>query len=374
MSKIPCKWVGPILDSSGYASATRNYVCSLIQSDQVDLTVDIASFEQQKTTHGMLQKMIEPYIGKRIPHKIQITHLTPENYPSVRSQGKYNIAYTVWETDMLPKEWTELCNTMDEIWVPSNWNKEIFAMCGVNKPIYVIPHIIPIPDLTDMKNISMGVDDDIFVFYSIFQWIERKNPLGLLRAFLTEFSPKEKVCLALKTYRIDCSAKEQAIIKQDIANVKRGLNLPEYPQVRFFGTLLPFEYMKGFHNRGNCFVLAHRAEGFGIPHAEAMSYGKPVIATKYGGNLEFMNEENSFLIKYQKTPVTNMIFPIYHGHMTWADPDLMCLRRTMRDVFNNRKLAETKGEKAKRFIKENLNSKRVGDLIIKRLKEIAKGL
>jgi glycosyltransferase involved in cell wall biosynthesis len=285
----------------------------------------------------------------------------------------YNVAYTVWETDQLPDKWTALCNLMDEIWVPSTWNKEIFTRCGVTKPIYVVPHVIDVSDMQDARHLSMGFEEDQeepFLFYSIFQWIERKNPLGLLKAYLTEFKADENVCLALKTYRLNTSAKEQGIIKGDIANLKTSLNLKEYPSIRFFGTLLPAEYIKGLHKRGDCFVLPHRAEGFGIPHAEAMAAGNPVIATRYSGNLEFMNKENSYLIDCQETPVSNMLFPNYHGHMTWSDPCVTHLKKLMRHVYTSSEEAKLKGQIGQQYIKDHLSAEKIGGLIFNRLKEI----
>lgn len=372
-NKIGVKWSGPIFDASGYASATRNYIGALLDSGAVDLTLKAVSFEKQYTTHGSLQKKIEQHLNKNIHYNIQVIHLTPENYPSIIEKNKYNVAYTTWETDKLPDFWVPLCNKVDELWVPSQWNKEVFESSGVNKPIHVIPHGINVGESVSSP-LSMGVDDDVFVFYSIFQWIERKNPLGLLKAYLTEFKPNEKVCLALKTYRINTSPREQEIIKQDIANVKKSLNIREYPQVRFFGVLLSAEHMRGFHDRGDCFVLPHRSEGFGIPHAEAMAYGKPVIATRYGGNLGFMNDDNSYLVDYQLAPVHNMIFPNYHGHMTWADPSIMHLRQLMRYVFENKEEAKRKGQMAKGYIEEKFGWSNAASLIVDRLTKIQKEL
>jgi glycosyltransferase involved in cell wall biosynthesis len=368
--KIGVRYVGPALDVSGYASACRNYIDALIDSGEVDLTVKPVSFEQQKTTHGKLAQKIEPFINRSLKYKIQIIHLTPENYPIHVKPNCYNIGYTVWETEQLPNQWATLCNKMDEIWVPSQWNVKVFKESGVTVPVYKVPHVISIPDMSDMKPITIGADRDTYVFYSILQWIERKGATSLLKAYLTEFNSDENVCLALKAYRLNTSGKEQEIIKQDIGRIKKALNLKEFPPIFFFGNLLPAEYMKGFHSRGDCFVSAHRAEGWGICPAEAMSLGKPVIATGYSGNLEFMNEENSFLVRCQRTPVFNMLFPAYHGRMTWGDPDIMHLRKLMRYCYENQKEAKAKGVIAKKFIEENLNKKRIGSLITNRLKEI----
>jgi glycosyltransferase involved in cell wall biosynthesis len=230
------------------------------------------------------------------------------------------------------------------------------------------------PTLEDAKDVTMGKDGDTFVFYSIFQWIERKNPLGLLMAYLTEFNADDNVALVLKTYRINPSRTEQEIIKKEIRGLKETLRLGNWPLVQFFGDLYPTEVIKGFHKRGDCMVLPHRGEGFGIPHAEAMSYGNPVIATRYGGNLEFMTDENSYLVNYQEAPVSGMIFGNYHGHMVWADPDIMDLRHQMREVFTHREKARERGLLGRETIRQNYSHEVVGQTMVERLREIEKSL
>lgn len=373
MSKlIPLRWVGPVKDSSGYGSATRNYICSLLDSGQVNLTVTGVTFEQQHTNHGELGKRVASCIDNPdVPYSIQIVHLTPENYPHFINNKKYNIGYTTWEADILPAGWTDLCNKMDEIWVPSEWNKKVFANSGVTKPIHVIPHVVPIPNTEDGPHLSTGIDSDVFVFYTIMQWLERKNPLALLRAYLTEFRPDEKVCLALKSYRLNTSFKEKEVIKKDIQAVKKGLNIKDFPEVRFFGNLFSQQEMHGFHKRGDCFVLPTRAEGFGLPIAEAMAYGNPVVTSNYGGAIDFANKTNSYLIDCHETPICNMLFPKYNGHMTWGDPSIGHMKKLMREVLENRKKASKRGAKAQVDIRENLSSEKISTLIINRLKQIS---
>lgn len=371
MDRLNIRYIGALGDTSGYASAARSYVKSLHETGQVNLTTSAVSFEQEHTTHGQYNKLIQELNNKPIDFKIQITHLTPENFPGLRTQGRYNIGYTTWETDKLPHGWKDLCNVMDEIWVPSEWNKKVFESSGVIRPIIVIPHVIEVPDTTNIKPLELSnVESDVFTFYSIFQWIERKNPVGLLKAYFTEFQNGEKVALALKSYRLNTSPSEQETIRGDIKKIKQSLNLKNYPPILFFGKLMPADQMASLHKAGNCFVLAHRAEGFGIPHAEAMSYGNPVIASGYGGNLDFMNKDNSFLIDTKETPVAGMVFSNYHGLMTWGDPDLMHLRKHMRFVYENRQAAKQIGLAGLETIKTKLSSQVIGNLMVNRLKEI----
>lgn len=371
MAKINLRWVGALFDSSGYASASRSYVQALLQNSEVDLTLGAATFETtMRTSHGPLQETMKGLLNKPLAYKMQVVHLTPENYAAMKEKDKYNIAYTTWETDKLPHGWVEACNSMDEIWVPSSWNKKCFASSGVTKPIVVVPHCVPPMDMTDAIPLETDLPEDTYCFYSIFQWLERKNPIGLLKAYLSEFKANENVCLLIKSYRLDSSVAEQDIIKQDIANTKQAMRLKEYPQMRFFGTLLSSTQMKGLHARGNCFVLPHRAEGFGIPLAESMLLGKPTISSGYSGNLDFMDNSNSFLIPCQETPVYNMIFPHYDSSMTWGDPDISKLKKLMRYCFEHRAEAAKRAAQGKKDIEERYNLKAISSIIVDRLKEI----
>lgn len=370
-NKILLKWTAAFPDSSGYASAARGYVSALIDHPEVDLTISPVSFESQKTNHSSFNEKAEPYLNRRIDYKFNILHLTPENYHVFYEQSKYNIAYTVWETDRLPGDWIPILNRMNEIWVPSEWNVEVFKSSGVTKPIIAVPHVVEHANSWDtISPFELPCKEDAFVFYSIFQWIERKNPLCLLKAYLTEFDASENVCLALKTYRINTSLEEQNIIKNEIVTIKEKLKLSNYPPIYFLGQLFPDELIVKLHKRGDCFVLAHRGEGFSITHAEAMSFGKPCIGTNYSGNLQFMNSKNSYLIDYQSTPVYDMIFGKYHGKMNWADPDVSHLRKLMRSVFTYKEEAIQKGLIGQQTIKDTLNSKTISNLIVNRLKEI----
>jgi glycosyltransferase involved in cell wall biosynthesis len=370
---IPVKYVGALFDASGYASAARGYCACLLATRQVDLTCEAVSFEAQKTTHGQVGEMIKPLLDKPLPHRIQIVHLTPDNFPRFVRSDKYNIGYCAWETDLLPENWPTYCNQMDELWVPSDYNVEVFKKSGVTKPVYKILHGIEEPVTTGIAPMEIG-SPDVFTFYSIFQWIERKNPICLLKAYLTEFSSYEQVNLAIKSYRLNTSIEEQEVIKKHVRAIKSALNLPAFPPITFFGGLFPRQEMIALHLRGDCFVLPCRSEGFGITQAEAMAYGKPTISTNYSGMLEFMNEKNSFLVDCSITPVYGMLFPNYNAHMNWSEPNVMSLRKQMRWVFEHRKEANLIGEQGKRDVLSRLSWSKIGEVMLERLTAIEAGL
>jgi glycosyltransferase involved in cell wall biosynthesis len=364
-------YTGALFDSSGYAEASRNYLSALIDNPEIDLTAQAVSFESWKTDVGPFKDKVTPFLTKSFNDPdIHIVHLTPENYSRLRRPGVKTIGMTVWETDRIPDSWVPLCNHMDEIWVPCDWNKTAFESSGVTVPVKKLPHCINPKEFINVENtkeISDQINSNCFNFYSIFQWSNRKNPEGLIRAYLSEFNADEKVCLVLKTYILNNTEQDKLQTIECIKQIKRDLQLTETAPILLIHGGLSRNEILTIHNCCDCFVLPHRAEGWGVPHFEALAMGKPVIATGYGGNLEFMQLANSWLLSFNLTPVSGMNRPNYHGKMHWAEPNLQNLQYCMRDAFNNRNLVSSKGAAGKLKI-EQFNYEEINKRFLELLK------
>lgn len=353
-------------DKSGYGVAARNYLNAMIKQEQLDLSAEAVSFEGEKVQLHLLKDIL-PLEKSGEDARVRIIHLTPENFPVYRRPKAYNIGYTVWETSKLPSAWVALCNHLQEIWTASDWNVEIFKKSGVAVPIKKLVH-----GFTSYEGIKpLDIVPGQFLFYSIGQWIARKNFKGLLIAYLTEFKADENVALLLKTYRQNTSPAEQDIIRNEVRLLKDSLNLPEYPKLMFLKDALSSEDILRLHARGDCFVLPTRGEAFSQTHAEALSFGKPVIGPNYGGNLEFMNQENSFLIDCDMTPVRGMTWmKNYNAHMDWAEPSISHLKKLMRYVYNNQEEAKNRALQGQRLIREKFSWDATGRWIAQRLQEL----
>jgi glycosyltransferase involved in cell wall biosynthesis len=120
----------------------------------------------------------------------------------------------------------------------------------------------------------------------------------------------------------------------------------------------------------DCFVSLHRAEGFGLGLAEAMLLGKPVIATRYSGNLDFMGPENSLLVDYERVEIKEDR-PIYPRGEFWAEPSVQHAAAYMREVFEHPEEARARAERAQAGIERLLCLEAAGKRMRERLEHIA---
>ncbi len=133
-----------------------------------------------------------------------------------------------------------------------------------------------------------------FVFLFVFDYasvFERKNPVGLVRAFKQAFAPGEGPVLAIKSINGGVHLTKREWLHYEAEGRPDIVLLEEY---------LPAGHKDALLAACDCYVSLHRAEGFGLTMAEAMALGKPTIATGYSGNLEFMTPENSYLVGWQR--------------------------------------------------------------------------
>jgi len=362
---------GAMLGASGYSEASRNYVAAMnLYPEDINLAVKSVDFERWKTDQSKYMPILSPLMRKHNNPEVQIIHMTPQNFRRYKKPGIKNIGYLAWETTRLPDGWAAMCNQMDEIWCPSSWNKEVFENCGVTVPVKKIEHTI---DLSQFEGIQIDKEfnppKDKFLFYSIFQWTERKNPAGLIKAFLSEFSKSENVSLVLKTYIQNNTEADKVAVSSEIKKVISTMwTKGDHPDIMLYHKMLSRDQILSLHKIGHCLVMPHRAEGWSCSHFESMAMGNPTIGTGFSGNTEFMNDDNSFLIDYQLTPVSGMPWGLYSGKGMWAEPNLEHLMSHMRNVFDNYEEAKKKGTKAKEDM-QKYSWENIGRKIVNEIKE-----
>jgi glycosyltransferase involved in cell wall biosynthesis len=365
------KWLGPVLDFSGYGNANRDYVLALLQAG-IDVSVDTKFFAQQPVSlFGEDGKKIQACIDKDIDYDIVVHHYVPNQVVKFHEPGKINIGYSTWETTRIPEHWIIQINRLFDIQiVPSYYNKNIYQNSGVSIPIEVIPHCFNASDFdVPPMDFSTMAFKDSFKFLSVFQWIPRKNPKGLLKAYFSKFYGVKDVVLIIKSYGVNHSLEEQQRLREQIQTVKQEMQLDaKCPPVFLITKVLSRSELCSLFTACDCFVLPTRSEGFGMPFAEASAAGLTVVAPDYGGHREFLKGEFAYLSDYQITPVSKMTFPYYSGLTEWCEPDLVDFRIGMDYFYDLKKSNQTEfrkySEDAKKMAQEKLNYKVIADKFI----------
>lgn len=349
---------GPFQDPSGYGEFARFFAYALANS-ATDISCESISLPTsvgRPIDLGIKGSVVKSkFTINPKPHDVNIIFMIPPLFKAYkRKQAKYNIGFTMFEADKLPGGWADMCNEMDAILVPSEWNKAGFIASGVKKPIFVIPAGVVRAEIDSHTSI---VKDDIFTFYSIFQWVERKNPINLLKAYFVAMQNKPDVRLVLKTYldtRVD-NNKER--LSFEIERVKKELKLSSYPDIRLVTNFLTSAEIKKLHLSSHCFITPHRSEGWHMPAMEAMAYGNAVIATNYSGNTQFMTQDSAMMLSYFTTPCvsTDGFAPFFNGTMRWAEPNMEELIEKISKAYSSKEDCAKLGAVARKHIFDNFN-------------------
>jgi glycosyltransferase involved in cell wall biosynthesis len=373
-SRLPqVLWHGPLLDPSGYAEEGRNFVMGL---DAIGLNVRALPLEwsPRKVDLTPNESAVMDRLIRTPPCEPGITvfHVQPTRW--LRGErGGYHIGRTMCETDRIPECWVSPCNAMDEVWVPCQHNIETFAHSGVERQ-----KLVKMPQGINVERYQREVallpirGARRFNFLSVFEWSRHKGWDVLVRAFAAEFRSYEGVALILKTGAAGGQtsiAIRQAVVAE-LRSAGLGASLP--PHIVILASKLPAEQMPALYRAADAFVLPSRGEGWCRPLMEAMLMGLPSIGTRWSGPLEFMNDENSYLVDcavVDVPPAGWRDVPIFRGHR-WAEPSLSHLRQLMRRVVSDREEASRRGEAGSEHIMQNFSRERVARLVKARLEEI----
>jgi glycosyltransferase involved in cell wall biosynthesis len=264
-----------------------------------------------------------------------------ERYGRELLTGRYTVGIWAWEIESFPPDMAAAERYADEIWAVSEFSAAAIAR-SVSKPVYAFPHPVIPPTPPALTRAQLGLPDGfLFLFcFDFFSVMERKNPHGIIEAFVRAFTPNEGPTLVIK------SINGARVIDQleTLRSLAAGRS-----DIRIIDGYLPQPHVHALMNSCDVYVSLHRGEGFGLTMAEAMALGKPVIATGYSGNLDFMNEGNSYLVPYELVPIPPGCDP-YPSGARWAAPSASEAARLMRYVYDHRDEAGKIGQRAREDI------------------------
>ncbi|BBI36074.1 glycoside hydrolase [Cohnella abietis] len=271
---------------------------------------------------------------------------------------RYNIGYWHWELPEFPDAYLDGFRHLDEVWVPTTFIQESIADKSPI-PVVKIPHGIQVNVPINMDRQSFGLPERRFLFlcmYDTFSYSARKNPYSVLKAYrdaVFRFGLPAGLIIKMNNPQ-----------QSEIDNLNReskGL-----PNVWIVDRVMSRMEANALLQCADCYISLHRSEGFGLPLAEAMYLGKPVIGTNWSGNTDFMTSDNSGAVQYELTRIGQHLGP-YEAHQIWAEPDVEhASHLMMKAVYNDawRKRIASKGQET---IRTSFSPQSVGKTIRQRL-------
>jgi len=282
-------------------------------------------------------------------YRASIVHVNADQVGAVKhliDDRTYNIGVWHWELPELPDAWISAAEPFDEIWAPSAFVQSAIS-AKVTIPVVHMPHGIEVTDIEACSPQELGVPRGRFVFLFMFDLasaVERKNPFAAIEAF-RRAAPRD-AALLIKT----SGASEH---RDDFARIR------EIPNVYVVDRMLSRARVNGLLASCDAVVSLHRSEGFGLILAEAMFLGKPVIATGWSGNVDFMDSGNSCPVAYDLVTLARSIGD-YHAGQQWAEPDVDHAAHLMRRVVDDGAYRAQIGERARRTIRSRFSPDAAG--------------
>lgn len=337
---------GFFLDSSGYGEMARRYLAALLQTEGLEVSIGgvLVDGGWQVPAQGLVKEFLTRPLQTAAPpdtHLLCVAGMDmPKVYPEHLPRDIPRAGMMCWETDRLHRATIEGLKSVDRIIVPSVHNLMVLSGEGFATKTSVVPIPVEVPTYVDelpLKGME-DIPDDAFVFYSVMTMQERKNPLGLLAAYCNEFSKDDNVVLVLKINGPNPTT-ALATAEQWLNRTMELMALENPPRVLILSGQWNDQMLWALHYRGDCYISLARGEAYGLPLLDAAAIGNRVIATRYGGHVDFLPIESTTYIDYRMTPVLQR-YSHFDCRQRWADPDILHAAFEMRNVYDDGRKAK----------------------------------
>ena len=334
------------LGAQGYGEYARGLVAALCSSGHDVRLSSVLPQHGSPEGLGPWGETCAGLLGEHLKPDVRLLAMPFFHFSARRVEGDRHVAVTMVERGVHEPVLIELLNGMAGVFVPCRHNEDLFREQGVRVPIVrVCPPLAP-----DLPEPSNGDTGEPYTFLSVFEWRNRKcshkDPETLVRAYVEEFLEDEPVRLRLKVFH------DRAMLVGYLKDLKGELGLARAPEIEIVqGECSRAEHWKLF-TTSDAYVSPHHSEGWGLPLFEAMGIGLPTIGTRFGGNLDFMNDENSFLLSYTMD-----------AENLWANADRAELRRHMRWLFEHRRDGRAIGRRARAELQKRFTLARTAEAL-----------
>jgi len=346
----------------GIGEVARQIIAALDSQGVPSLPVGV------ETPYSRSEHDFGPHRGLSSPFDINLVCVNADALADFAQQagpdffaGRHTIGVWWWELSEFPERWARAFDLVDELWAGSTFVADALSAVA---PVPVMSFPLPLsePARIAADKPAAGFPDG-FVFLFSFDHnsvFARKNPLGLIEAFTRAFGPDEDVHLVVKSINHT----------RDLENHERlALAAAAHPHVHHRAGYLAAADKDRLTASCDAYVSLHRSEGFGIGMAEALLYGKPVIATGYGGNTDFLSETTGYPVDYALVEVGDGSQP-YDATAHWAEPDLDHAAALMRRVVDHPEEATERARAGGEKLRTVHSPPAAGEKLLRRLEAV----
>jgi glycosyltransferase involved in cell wall biosynthesis len=356
--------VGYLQVAKGISEAARNNILAL---KAAEIPYSVIDYDRAMPLYLKTESLPTSEHSKDFIYNTNLIHINPPQLPYLWERfrksdliGRYTIGVWYWELPNLPKDWQFAFDLVDEVWVAT---KFVFDSVSAKSPVPVtkIPPCIDLYCEQHTSRADFNLPSNCFLFlcaYDVLSIQARKNPQGAIEAFKRAFPATDSsVGLVIKINNAQQNLPEIKKLKDELKG---------YSNCFFIEKTLDKAQMNSLLSHIDVYISLHRSEGFGLIPAEAMYFGKPVVMTKWSGNVDFMTENNSCGVNYNLVHVGYNAGP-YASDQLWADPDIDHAAGYLQRLHTDSTYYATLSREASKTIRTSFSPQFVGKAIRNRL-------
>lgn len=350
--EVDVQIIGPFRRRMGLGETCRRVARALARTryslNMVDYTVGSAS----RTID------IDMPLGPVRPARLNVLQLNLEEVPEALAYLPDVFATTptvvipFWELNRPSAVHRLGLSVVDEIWAASHFLETVFEQAG--PPVRWIgmscEETAP-PSASRRTELRRryGLAPSTFTYLTTsdaLSWVQRKNPLGVIRAFRAAFDAAQDVALIVKTHNLSGPlSKTQDAYWREIRTL-----CADDPRIVFIDESFDAETQRTLLAAVDCFVSLHRAEGLGLDPLDALWLGTPVVATAYSGVTDFCTAETAWMVEAGRVEVDALDYNFVEPGHVWACPSHDSAVACLRGVYENAPLRERRSEAGRRFL------------------------
>jgi len=374
--RVDVQLIGPLAKASGLGQATR-LSADILRATGLDVRGVDFDLDNPAPEGFSSDTMIEDY-G---PARINMIHLNAESIPLAFAyqpdvfSGAYNIGYFFWELDKPAFCHYLGMDMLDEIWVSTEYGVQIYKADANGKPVVNVGMCYE--DITDITrpearafvNRRFQFDDSHYVClvaFDSFSFVQRKNPVSVLKAFQKAFEGVPEARLVVKTQNRDSVFDSVQVNLWDQVDAI----ITSDPRIQVINETLSYRDLLQLKAGSDCYITLHKSEGWGFGMIEAMNLGVPVVCTAYSGNMDFCSDDTAWLVDYDEVPLRQEEYIFVRRGSRWAEPKVDHAAQQLRAAFDNPDQRAAKAQAAQDHIKANFSTSAIALRYGARLRDI----